>query len=45
MKLLHKGKVKDIYEYNNENTLLFVFFNIYDGKDNISNFQLFSLNH
>ena len=27
MKLLHKGKVKDIYEYNNENTLLFVFSN------------------
>ncbi|HET7643948.1 MAG TPA: phosphoribosylaminoimidazolesuccinocarboxamide synthase [Nitrososphaeraceae archaeon] len=27
MKLLHKGKVKDIYEYKNENTLLFVFSN------------------
>ena len=27
MKLIHKGKVKDIYEYNNENILLFVFSN------------------
>ena len=27
MKLIHKGKVKDIYGYNNENILLFVFSN------------------
>lgn len=27
MKLIHKGKVKDIYEYNNDDRLLFVFSN------------------